>query len=462
MSRNKFLIMLLVFSLLLFFVWKDLQSEKELSEDLSKSNSLVVLNDLSSVALKDGDESFELVRAGEDWKLAGLPNARVNEKAIETFFSALAALSSQEKLEQAKSEGLYGLDQPSFLLTLGSAKEGSKTISFGKQNPISKRRYASLSSEDGVFMVDESLYQDLKRPELELRDRTPIDFKIEDVSSLVIRRNKFELIVLRKDKLGRFYFQSPSERIPLDSELMEVNLRAIQNIEAAKFIDTPDANLGKYGLAPEKLVLGLNFGGESFEEEAPKKGGSFSKTTDYQLGPKALVLYFGEADSLEDSVRNYFLQLKGDLTIYQYSPAPYNDFLQDLALLRDRTPFDEITLADVKSLDVKYLGKKKDLSPEARSRLIEGVRGLRALTYLSSGSSEMNDAFSKGADLEVQFSVEGFSRPFSLKVGKSLEAMSRGHSSEDAPKYSLLKSIDGAEVGAVISSYTWGELAKEF
>ena len=120
-------------------------------------------DELMSVTVeKAGEEPLELVRdAKNKWVLKGHEN-RQNDGQIQLFLTALTGLRAAAWAGNANPE--YGLDQPSLEIKISSQSgEGKRevNIKFGKANS-GNQHYGTCTEEEGIFLVDDEQFNELK------------------------------------------------------------------------------------------------------------------------------------------------------------------------------------------------------------------------------------------------------------------------------------------------------------
>ena len=462
MNRNKFITLALILAGLLLLVRISSPLE-EVKEEASK----LIVEDFSFDQIEVFEKELKLKLVKDDsssWGLEKKEPALLDETALKSFLDALNSFSFQEKIDFADESvnyAAYGFEDPSLKLVL-LGKDKKKEIAFGKLNPISQRRYARVDNEKSILMIDEAQVNSLKKDEFSLRDKTPINFNPEDITSVGIRRSSYEIVFIRKDEFGRFQYKTPFQTISIDNELLLSILRDISSLEVLDFLDNPNPDVSLYGLKPEKLAVALNFGGEKFEDVESEFVKGSTKTKSFMLDPKGKVIFFGEADDDQAGQRKYYFNIKGAFRIYRYLYPPYSDFLQDLSLLRDRTPFNELKSKQISKLEIFKDEKSFKIELEKNKDIVEKILNIRVLSYLGESGEGLGEVSKESSQLKINLTLKASkqSSPEKLAIyfGEPVRNISGKRNLEEAPRYALVKSTDGAEVPAVISSLEWIEI----
>lgn len=161
-KRTKTLLLaLIVLALLvgLFFVVKLLlpqEDEATSSSEVSTSVKLISMSseELASVEVSRPEGGYVLkIKDGES-SIDGLEGLPLDSDKISSVISQATSMTAKETIEESPASlGLYGLDQPSYSLTVTKTDGSSFTMEFGLESSASYGTYVKLSDSNSVYLV---------------------------------------------------------------------------------------------------------------------------------------------------------------------------------------------------------------------------------------------------------------------------------------------------------------------
>jgi hypothetical protein len=183
------------------------------------------------------------------WALADLATAKVDGGAINGLISVLKELAFEGPISEQESGGdlaVFGLDKPSLTVTLQMKDGVQKEVAFGKKSEFLSKRYAKLIGAPDLYLVDEAGFQSLNKGRTDIRAKSPIRFKTEDVREVVLE-SSLGKVFITQPAVGewRVVDSEPRSGSKQDIELLLNNLRSL-NVE--DFIDGGQARLPEFGL----------------------------------------------------------------------------------------------------------------------------------------------------------------------------------------------------------------------
>lgn len=241
---------------------------------------------VAAVVRKAGDDSLELVKSDEVWKIIKPADQPADDKTMQELVGQLATLRAERvaayPLKDAKP---FGLDQPAAVLTVrltgADGKPAEKVLKIGKpvheQSPAgaTPERFAQVEGSAVVAVLPGGLAQRLLAGPLAFRDRNLARFP--DADKAVLERGPRKAVFTKVDGTWKLTepLQAEAEQLELDDF---VNLLArLRADELVAEKPSPD-DLKRFGLdkpqaqwhffSGDKEVLGLLLG-----EHPPLKGG---------------------------------------------------------------------------------------------------------------------------------------------------------------------------------------------
>ncbi len=123
------------------------------------------LDDIRFIEVRAGDRQVRAER-GEDgeWRLAGPESAPADRFRLDSVGRQLGSLvAGRVVAEQPSDLGAYGLDRPVLTATVGLKDGRAEEGRFGQVNPAGLSRYFQKAGDSRVYLVSNSLYEDLNR-----------------------------------------------------------------------------------------------------------------------------------------------------------------------------------------------------------------------------------------------------------------------------------------------------------
>ena len=161
-KRTKTLLLALVILALLvglFFAVKLLLPQDDGTASSSVESTSIKLismssDELSSVEVSRSEGGFVLrVEDGES-SIDGLEGLPLDSDRISSVVSQATSMTAREMVEESPTSlGLYGLDNPSYSLTVTKTDGSSFTLDFGLESSVSYTTYVKLSDSDAVYAV---------------------------------------------------------------------------------------------------------------------------------------------------------------------------------------------------------------------------------------------------------------------------------------------------------------------
>ena len=112
---------------------------------------------ITAVSWTDGGETVAFERRNGAWVRAGDESFPVNQEALDALAGRAAALTATRELTDVGERGDYGLEAPSFTLTV--TLEGGETIAIaqGDETPFEDGCYVGVTGRNAVYTVSEPL-----------------------------------------------------------------------------------------------------------------------------------------------------------------------------------------------------------------------------------------------------------------------------------------------------------------
>ncbi|MFM1849071.1 MAG: hypothetical protein RL417_2545 [Pseudomonadota bacterium] len=254
------------------------------------------------------------VDRSKSWRLADVGGGALDKGAINSVLNSLVGLTLGEPLPRKELDtdpAVYGLKEPGVTL---SVKRGDdvREIRFGLLNEYVAKRYVGIGEE--IFLVADGLFTAVDKERTQFRNRNPIDFADSDVAAVTLRSPAQELR-FESDDSYRWQLTRPVQFRASDTAMAGLG-RALRNLRAADFIDSPEA-LARYGLDTPKLTATIEF----------------RKDT----RPEPLVVLIGSAAG--EGGRDTFMKVGAEGTIMRLASDPIDTIMKRPDDFRDRAIF---------------------------------------------------------------------------------------------------------------------------
>lgn len=442
---------------------EETETEQPLFPNLSQDK-------IDRVTISSSDESYALSREDGKWTLSEPVKAPADESAVDGLTYALDSMVVRNTIDEGLDEAAlsaFGLSSP--VLSAEFDTDGNKTkIDFGKQHSFSGRRYARLNSSGPVLLVDESSFEALKKRSVDVRSKKIIDVNVDAVEELVLTRRLIGEMQLKRNgdgwKVGAF-----GDERKADPELIGRILKSISGMRAAEFIDQPDSDLSVYGL--DDPVVSISLRGKDDAELAP-----LIQVAEIGSGPEE---------------RKMYVRLEGSNAVFGVGNRFYSKLLQPAHYYRDSTPFDEIDLGKVKSIQVESLedplssytiqsgtipgagtvwgvmdfSGKPDVADEKKVlEFLEALFSLRALYLSPEERKGMSGSLMPVKSFDIIFVGDSDKElSYRLVIGGPVESAEQAGAENEAvaPRYGTVKmGADDDAVPVIIRGERWERLNK--
>jgi hypothetical protein len=153
----------------------------------------------------------------------------------------------------------------------------------GKDTPVGSSSYIRSEQKPGILLVANSFPSQVEKSVDDLRPRTLIGFKPEEIRQVVLESNNG--IPLQLAKKGDQWTIAKPKTYAADNKAVQQFLETVANARVADFIDDNPSDLSKYGLANPSFKVTL-YGGKSnsqesllfgFKQPQPEKGGLYAR-----------------------------------------------------------------------------------------------------------------------------------------------------------------------------------------
>lgn len=177
--RRTTLIVLAVLTVLLAVLYAGLKLSAAPEEDTDAPDTATLISvdreQVQTISYTCGETQITLVKAGEVWQLQGDPDFPLDTQQAGMMLGSICSVTSNVPVAAGGDDALFGLDEPSAIITVTLADGTRHTLTLGDLNGFNDRYYARVDGVDGVYMVESKYYRYFSLPleQLAVPDAVP-------------------------------------------------------------------------------------------------------------------------------------------------------------------------------------------------------------------------------------------------------------------------------------------------
>ena len=229
--------------------------------------------------MRDGD-TLAFTREAGTWRMT----APVNDNASDAFINTLISSAVNARIERTlqpenNDESSYGLGlSPVAILHLQTVtRDTSLTIRLGMHNITKSHFYAQLGTSNEVLLLPAGLRRYAIQEISDFRDRSLIDFSLDDIRRLEISSSDHTLLWYR-DPSNRWAATLDGDTVFGNTIQIEAILRRLRGIEVREFLSDNPADHSTY-FEEEAGTISLWTGIEIDSRKRPRALGPRNSTS---------------------------------------------------------------------------------------------------------------------------------------------------------------------------------------
>jgi hypothetical protein len=335
MNFRKAIFMLLLLVPLIFLVVQG-ERRRAMQAELDAPIILgeITLEDVESLKIFHADGSYRVARAftlpsittsGDPnrWVFSSPEGAPANQEVVDSVVKALIGVRAENSIAVEKvdvDQSIYGLNPPE-LIGILRGKFGERVVSFGKQNPVSKRRYVQPEKDGQLYLVDNGTFLEAAKAPTAVRAKYPLRFPREKVKSiLALPRDGMAVHIFREQgeedesnpeeqnsgELSSWLIKEGESRLPADTDLVHREIDEMLEVETIRYIDQAAHGLAYFGLLKPILTVRIELDGSVAQTESSTVVGEDDGVIIVQIGRG-----LDAENGLSLSKRAYFLKIPG-------------------------------------------------------------------------------------------------------------------------------------------------------
>jgi hypothetical protein len=223
--------------------------------------------DIQKIELRSRYRDIVVERVKDGWRFVKPIQGEVDRTAADSMADAVANLQFTGTLNEMPNDlAPFGLQNPAVNVIL-TTKDNRvlPAIMVGKDTPVGNSAYIKSEQKPGILLVANSFPSQVEKSVDDLRPRTLIGFKPDEVRGVVLSSSTGTSLELTK-KNAQWTITKPRP-YAADNAAVQQLLETVSNARISDFIDDNPADLSKYGLANPSFKLVL-YGGKTNDEES--------------------------------------------------------------------------------------------------------------------------------------------------------------------------------------------------
>lgn len=328
---------------------------------------------------REGEESISLHKEEAGWKLENLPEAPVDQEAVESMFQALSPVTATKELAgDGGSKQEYGLEKPQMTVKITTSDGKSHEIYFGDTVPVGGGNYGMTAESDKIYTFADTLYSSLDVEKNSLISKEEVAEINADYLTKISVKNKSKTTFLAEivsddkkvDAYTNWVITKPYKKPLAGSSTNDwATLQSFYTtVSFDALVEYQCTDKKKYGLEQPAAEIQVGYfdlkdGYEIPEEEDSDSVSTVGKSTNkanvvpkkYQ-DPKGYTLYVGKKDENGD----YYVSLKGSEHVYTLSADKTENMMgADAYTYMDHSVYSTLA-TDIKGYEVTigHSGKK--------------------------------------------------------------------------------------------------------
>ena len=234
-------------------------------------------DEITAMQWQTGDETIRLVRADGAWSLDGEANFPLKQDVADELASDIAALEATHTVTGGADAADYGLDEPSFTVTVENDSGDTLVYQMGAKNDVTGEYYLRFSENDAIYTITSSLAATFNYDRASLLD-APVIPSLDGATRLVIAGTEADVDqAYYADSTGMTYtdeyhwFNVTADNVarPSDADAVQSLLAKISGITLTDCCDynAAEESLAGYGLSPAQLTIEVEYVPDDAESE---------------------------------------------------------------------------------------------------------------------------------------------------------------------------------------------------
>ena len=254
------------------------------NEQTPKLNNIAAA-DIQKIELRSRSRDIVVERTQDGWRFVKPIQGEVDHTVADSMADAIANLQITGTLSETPTDlAPFGLQNPSVnVIVTTKDHRVLPMIVVGKDAPVGSSSYIRSEQKPGILLVANTFPSQVEKSVDDLRPRSLIGFKPDEIREIVLDGNNGASLELSK-KGDQWNIAKP-RLYAADNSAVQHLLETVTNARIADFIDDNPSDLSRYGLATPSFKMTL-YGGKSnaqesllfgFKQPQSDKGGLYAR-----------------------------------------------------------------------------------------------------------------------------------------------------------------------------------------
>jgi hypothetical protein len=377
------LIVLLVIAIPLgWYTWRD--SQRPASDDGPKKDKVFTVepDKIDEISVKsESGERTRLQKSGTEWKIVAPASGQPDAGEVSGLTSNLSSLELERVVDENPPDlKEYGLAQPR--IEVGFKSGGQEhTLLIGQKTPPGTDLYAKRSEDKKVFLIPAHVESTFNKATFDLRDKAVMKIDRDKLDALELTAGDRSSKFVRP--AGEWQIAAPVQA-RADFNAIEGLVGRLSGLQMKSIIDTPDADLKKYGL--DQPAATVKFGAGS-SQASLVLGGKAAEGTIYARDLSRPAIFTVESNILDE--------LKKDPSDYRqkdlFDARSFNATRIEIVRAGQTHTFEKTKTKNKEGQDEE---KWRQVSPQAREldqagfdALVSAITGIRATAFVDAAAA---------------------------------------------------------------------------
>ncbi|MBV8358133.1 MAG: DUF4340 domain-containing protein [Deltaproteobacteria bacterium] len=253
-------------------------------EQTPKLNAISA-GDIQQIELRSRTRDIVVERTKDGWRFVKPIQGEADRTTVDSMADAIAGLQITGSISETPADlAPFGLQNPAVNVIVTTKNHRVlPAIMVGKDTPVGNSSYIKSEQKPGILLVANSFPSQVEKSVDDLRPRSLIGLKPDEIREVVLDSNNG--VPLELTKKGDQWTIAKPKPYAADNSAVQQLLETITNARVADFIDDNPSDLSKYGLANPSFKLTL-YGGKAnaqqsllfgFKQPQPDKGALYAR-----------------------------------------------------------------------------------------------------------------------------------------------------------------------------------------
>lgn len=193
-------------------------------------------DEISSISIKNGDQSFRIERFGEDWRLTkgmedfAAPDA-VNSLLQTALQTPVLDRIESEEIRDDKNLSAFGVLKSSLQIDFKGDKPNSLLI--GKTSPDGTRNYVAFQNSKTVYLIPNDIVKFITLPIENFRDRRLVPIQPEQIERIEFHKANTTLNLQRKADGWKIFqpLQAKADDVAVEALISKIKSLRLQSFQ---------------------------------------------------------------------------------------------------------------------------------------------------------------------------------------------------------------------------------------